>query len=111
MKSYSAREAAKKFGVVLDDIEKGPVTIMKHGRPRAVILTAWLFEKYRKDHDKASEEHLVDLLHTSLDLLKEGKLGKGQKALALARRLRVHEERGTDAREAERTLAERAGEE
>ena len=35
------------------------------------------------------------------------KLGKGQKALALARRLRVHEERNDDARAAERMLAER----
>lgn len=107
MKTINSRTAAKKFGALLDAARDGAVTITRSGRPCAVILSTWLFDRYQKDHDKANEEHIVDLLHTSLDLLKDGRLGKGQKALALARRLRLHEERPTDAREADRVLAER----
>lgn len=111
MKTIKSRDAAKKFGALMDASREGPVTITRSGRPCAVILSASLFARYEKDHEKANEEHIVDLLHTSLDLLKEGKLGKGQKALALAKRLRVHEERHTDAREAERLSAEREAKE
>lgn len=111
MKTITANNAAKRFGAVLDAVEEGPITIMRNGRPRAVVLSAWLFEKYQKDHEKANEDQLLDLLQTSFDLLKDGKLGKGQKTLALARRLRLHEERPTDARAAERLLAERENQE
>ncbi len=104
---FTARDAAKKFGALLDAAERGPVSILKSGRPRAVMISARQFDEYEKDRKKAHEEKLVDLIHSSLDLLREGKLGQGQKALALVRRLRLQEEKPGDARAADKLLEER----
>ena len=39
MKSMSAKEAKNGFGLLLDTARAGPVTIEKHGRPVAVVLS------------------------------------------------------------------------
>lgn len=101
MRIFTARDAAKKFGALLEAAESGPVTILRAGRPRAVMISARLFQQYEKDHAKANDEKFIDMIHLSLDLLKEGKLGQGQKTLALIRRLRLHQENPGDARAAE----------
>jgi prevent-host-death family protein len=108
MRTFTAREAYKKFGALLEAADAGPVAILKAGRPRAVVLSARRFEDYQKAYDKENEERFADLIQLSLDLLKEDKLGKGQRALALARRLRLHEERPGDARAAAALKAEQS---
>ena len=104
MKTVPASVAAKQFGALLEHSDAGPVTITKDGRPRAVILCARLFEAYSRAYEKESDERFADLVHKSLDLIKEGKLGKGQRALALARRLRLNDEQPGEQREAEALL-------
>ncbi len=40
MRRFTAAEAKNRFGELLDSAQRGPVTIEKHGRPAAVILSA-----------------------------------------------------------------------
>lgn len=96
MTTVNAREAAKRFGALLEAADAGPVTILKDGRPRAVIISARRFGDYEKAYERESGERFADMIHLSLDLFREGKLGKGQKALALARRLRLNEDKPDD---------------
>lgn len=88
MRIFSARTAAKNFGAVLDAADKAPVTINRHGRPRAVMIGWREFQHYRKAYDEAMEQRLIEILEQGAVNLIEGKLGRGQKALALVRRLR-----------------------
>jgi len=37
MKTVTAREAKNRFGQLIDDAQRGPVTINKNGRPFAVV--------------------------------------------------------------------------
>ncbi len=37
MKSVTAKEAKNRFGQLIDDAQRGPVTINKNGRPFAVV--------------------------------------------------------------------------
>jgi prevent-host-death family protein len=104
VKSYSARDAAKKFGALLEDADAGPVEITKSGRRRAVLVSARSWAEYEAAYAKASDDRLLDLLAKSVDLLADGKLGRGVRALALARRLRLNEEKPGDERAAGQLL-------
>ena len=44
MKSMSAKEAKNGFGLLLDTARAEPVTIEKHGRPIAVVLSTEEYE-------------------------------------------------------------------
>jgi prevent-host-death family protein len=44
MKRVSAREAKNRFGQLIDDAQRGPVTIEKNGRPFAVVQSFADFE-------------------------------------------------------------------
>lgn len=108
MKLMTATQASKKFGALLDASDAGPVTILKDGRRRAVVLCARDFDAYDAAYKKASDERFLDMIHLTIDLLKEGKLGKGQRALALARRMGMEEEEQPgDARAVDMLLAEK----
>lgn len=107
MRLMTATAASKKFGALLEEADAGPVAIMKDGRRRAVVLNARLFDEYKRAYDKESGERFIDMIHLSLDLLNEGKLGRGERALALARRLRLQEEKPGDARQEETLLKEK----
>lgn len=98
MRVFSASDAAKRFGALLAAADHGPVTIAKAGRPCAVIISTRLFARYDEAYEKANGERCADLILRSIDLVKEGKLGRGQRALALARRLRLHDENPGDAK-------------
>jgi len=39
MKSLSAKDAKNNFGVLMDTVQREPVSIKKHGRPFAVVLS------------------------------------------------------------------------
>ena len=45
MKSMSAKEAKNGFGLLLDTARAEPVTIEKHGRPVAVVLSTEEYER------------------------------------------------------------------
>lgn len=44
MRRFTAAEAKNRFGELLDSAQRGPVSIEKHGRPAAVILSADEYE-------------------------------------------------------------------
>ncbi len=74
-----------------------------------MIVSTRLFEAYKKALKKANEDKVADLVMTSFDLLKDGKLGTGARALALAKRMRLGEAKPDDARAAEKLLESRGG--
>lgn len=85
---YSARDAAKNFGALVEDADAGPVTVYRHGRPHAVVLSARLFKDYRKAYDEAFDDRQIRIFELRLQALMEGKLGKSYRASALGERLR-----------------------
>lgn len=87
MKSFSARDAAKNFGELLDAADLEPVMIRRYARPRAAVIGWRLFEEYKKAYDKAFDERQVRLLELRLDALLAGKLGANERIAKLAARL------------------------
>jgi prevent-host-death family protein len=108
VKMMTSTVASRKFGSLLAAADEGPVAIMKNGRPCVVVLSASLFDDYEAAYQRERDERFLTMIQRSLDLLKDGKLGKGQRALALARRLRLNEEQPGDDRAAEAVMKERA---
>ena len=53
MKSIAAKEAKNKFGEMMDTVQREPVTIEKHGRPVAVIMSANEYEKIKLERLRA----------------------------------------------------------
>ncbi len=47
MKTVAAKEAKTRFGVLMDTVQHEPVTIEKHGRPVAVVLSAREYEEMK----------------------------------------------------------------
>lgn len=101
-KYYSARDAAKNFGALLDAADVEPVLIRRYARTRAAVIGWRLFEQYKKAYDDAFEERQIKLLELSLRAAMEGKLGGSYRARALGERLRKGEALLSDALPAER---------
>jgi len=53
MKSIAAKEAKNNFGEMMDTVQREPVTIEKHGRPVAVIMSAKEYEKIKLERLRA----------------------------------------------------------
>jgi prevent-host-death family protein len=53
MKSMSAKDAKNGFGLLLDTARAEPVTIEKHGRRVAVVLSVEKYERLLKERTKA----------------------------------------------------------
>jgi prevent-host-death family protein len=57
MKTVAAKEAKNRFGQLIDDAQRGPVTIEKNGRPFAVVQSYEDFkiaEKFKMEHLRAA---------------------------------------------------------
>jgi len=63
MKTVTAKEAKNRFGQLIDDAQRGPVTIEKNGRPFAVVQS---YEDFQ-----LSERMKLDSLRTALDEARE----------------------------------------
>jgi antitoxin Phd len=48
MKTVAAKEAKNRFGQLIDDAQRGPVTIEKNGRPFAVVQSYADFEETQR---------------------------------------------------------------
>ena len=68
MKNISANEAKSHFGQLLDTARREPVTIEKHGRPVAVILST---EDYN-ELEQIKLEHLRAEMQVGIDQLDRG---------------------------------------
>ncbi len=48
MKTVAAKDAKNRFGQLIDDAQRGPVTIEKNGRPYAVVQSYTDFEEAQR---------------------------------------------------------------
>ena len=53
MKTYTATEAKNKFGQLLDDAQRGPVRIEKHGRGSSYVVSEADYEIIQAQKEKA----------------------------------------------------------
>ncbi len=56
VKSMPAGEAKNNFGLLIDDAQRAPVRIEKHGRPVAFVLSAIDFEQLVGGQTAAGDE-------------------------------------------------------
>ena len=63
MKTITAREAKNRFGKLLDEAQREPVTVTKQGRPFAVVISANSFDK--DAYDRALRDKLLAMLKES----------------------------------------------
>ncbi len=47
MKTFSAKEAKQHFGELMDTVQREPVSIEKHGRPVAVMISEVEYEEMK----------------------------------------------------------------
>lgn len=63
MTTFAAREAKRQFGRLIDTSQREPVTIEKHGRPVAVLLSKHAYDKIQAQLAEArawqETEHLL----------------------------------------------------
>lgn len=50
MKAIAAKEAKNNFGEMMDTVQREPITIEKHGRPVAVVMSAREYKKLKLEH-------------------------------------------------------------
>lgn len=82
MRSMAAVEAKNRFGELLDAAQREPVTIEKHGRAVAVVVSA-------EDYKELEELKLISLrreIEKGLKDIKAGRVVDGRKAMAALRR-------------------------
>ena len=60
MKTYTATEAKNKFGQLLDDAQRGPVRIEKHGRRSSYIVSEADYEVIQAQKERALLEMLEE---------------------------------------------------
>lgn len=47
MKTFSAKDAKQRFGELMDTVQREPVSIEKHGRPVAVMMSETEYEEMK----------------------------------------------------------------
>ncbi len=50
MKAMTAKDAKNHFGELMDTVQREPVTIEKHGRPVAVVISETEYEEMKLEH-------------------------------------------------------------
>jgi len=53
MKAVTAKDAKNRFGELMDTVQREPVSIEKHGRPVAVVLSEVAYERMKLEHLQA----------------------------------------------------------
>ena len=66
MKTVAAKEAKNRFGQLIDDAQRGPVTIEKNGRPFAVVQSYADFEETQRLKLNALRQG-IEAAHLQLD--------------------------------------------
>jgi len=69
MKAIAAKEAKNNFGEMMDTVQREPITIQKHGRSVAVIMSA-------REYKELKLEHLRTEVKKGTDQIREGKVFK-----------------------------------
>jgi hypothetical protein len=92
MNRYSARDAAKNFGALIDAANVETVVIQRYGRPRAAVVGWQLYNAYKRAHDEKIAAMVVRKLESRLAAVGDGAPASEEKArldqmLVLARDL------------------------
>lgn len=77
MTKMAAKDAKNRFGELLDSAQRGPVSIEKHGRPVAVLISQEEYERM----EALKLESLRHEIQIGLDDVKAGRLVGGEAAL------------------------------
>jgi len=62
MKAIAAKEAKNNFGEMMDTVQREPITIEKHGRPVAVIMSAREYKALKLERLQAEVKKGTDEL-------------------------------------------------
>ena len=62
MIAIAAKEAKEHFGKLMDTVQREPVTIEKHGRPVAVVISQTEYDKMKLEQLQAKVTHGFDQL-------------------------------------------------
>ena len=62
MKAIAAKEAKNNFGEMMDTVQREPITIEKHGRPVAVIMSAREYKELKMQKFKTEVKKGTDQL-------------------------------------------------
>ncbi len=89
MKTVTAHQAARNFGALIDDARAAPVTITRHNRPVAVVLSP---SGYR-DFARLKQETLLAEIHEALADI-ENAPAHDDKAVRVLARLMARARRG-----------------
>ena len=81
MKSMPAGEAKNKFGELLDAAQREPVTIEKHGRPVAVVMSSEEFDEI----EALKLKWLKVEIQKGLDDIAAGRVVDGEEAFKMLR--------------------------
>jgi prevent-host-death family protein len=76
MRRVSTKEASRRLYRLLDDAEESPVMIERHGRPRAVIMSAADFEIVQRILDRHRERATTALMAGAIEKIAEGRFRK-----------------------------------
>ena len=82
MRKIAALDAKNRFGELLDNAQREPITIEKHGRPVAVVVSA---QEY-KDLEALRLASLRVEIHKGLDDIAAGHTLDGERAFKRARK-------------------------
>ena len=74
MKTIAALEAKNRFGELLDSAQRGPVTIEKHGRPVAVVVSAEEYDSIQR----MKLENLKREIQKGVDDIAAGRVRDGE---------------------------------
>lgn len=62
MKAIAAKEAKNNFGEMMDTVQREPITIEKHGRPVAVVMSVREYKKLKLDRLRVEVKKGIDEL-------------------------------------------------
>lgn len=77
-RSFSAAEAKNRFGELLDAAQRAPVTIEKHGRPVAVLISQEEYEEI----EALKLEWLKAEIQKGIDEAEAGQVYDGEEVMA-----------------------------
>ena len=84
MKVFSTKQAQRQFNALLDATEHGPATILWHGRPRAVILSASQWRLYEGLARLEAANRAARLLESASAGIADGAVTTGDQERRLA---------------------------
>lgn len=81
MTTFSAKEAARRFGEALKAAQAGPVFIEKHGRREGVLLSARQFAAFEAMRAERDGSRLLTTIESAIDRYRSGEVAESRKLI------------------------------